>query len=150
MATDGWNTEVVGAWSAFLRAHAATVRRVDGDVSGRGGIPLRWYDVLLELNAASARRLTMQELAGRVVLSRTRVSRVVDELEGAGLVRREAHPDDRRSSFAVLTDGGRKALRRAAPAYLDSIRAQFGARLLPHELAVVRGAMEKLASPAAP
>jgi hypothetical protein len=51
-------------------------------------------------------------------LSRTRVSRLVDELVGAGLVARESNPADRRSAYALLTDLGRSRLRAAAPTYL--------------------------------
>jgi DNA-binding MarR family transcriptional regulator len=147
MATDSQNDDAIGAWSAFLRAHAAIVRSIDRDVERDGGIPLRWYDVLLELNAAPGRRLKMQELSELVVLSRTRVSRVVDELEGAGLVTRQANPDDRRSSYAVISDTGRRALRRAAPVYLNSIQSRFAARLTPAALKAIRAAMEILAEP---
>ena len=52
----------------------------------------------------------MSELGERVTLSRTRVSRLVDEMTAAGLVRREANPDDRRSAYAVLTTQGRTAV----------------------------------------
>jgi Transcriptional regulators len=64
-------------------------------------VPLSWYDVLLELNAAPDRRLRMSELGQRTVLSRTRVSRVVDELATAGLAERQPDQADGRSSFAV-------------------------------------------------
>jgi len=99
----------------------------------------RQYDVLLELNAAPGRRLRMQQLSDRVVLSRSRVSRVVDEMEQAGLVRREPDPDDRRASFAVITDDGRAALRKAAPVYLQGIDDEF----LSHLGAGERKALER-------
>jgi DNA-binding MarR family transcriptional regulator len=57
----------------------------------------------------------MQDLGEAAVLSRTRVSRIVDELVVAGLVRRDPNPDDRRSAFATITGEGRTRLRRAAP-----------------------------------
>ena len=60
-------------------------------------------DVLLELNATPGRRLRMSELGQRAVLSRTRVSRVVDELAAAGLAERQPDEADGRSSFAALT-----------------------------------------------
>jgi DNA-binding MarR family transcriptional regulator len=148
VSNDSTPDQVVVAWSAFLRAHAATVRLIDRDVHQQTGLPLRWYDVLLELNAAAGRRLRMQELSDAVVLSRTRVSRVVDELVAADLVRRQRNPDDGRSSYAVITEAGRRALRRAAPVYLGSIQAHFGARLSTESLAAIRDAMETLASPA--
>src|SRR5918992_4326059 len=91
------------AWAALLRVHAAIVPKLERELSAARQMPLSWYDVLLELNAAPDRRLRMSELGARVVLSRERVSRVVDELEQAGLVPREPHPDDKRSRFAVIT-----------------------------------------------
>jgi DNA-binding MarR family transcriptional regulator len=94
-------------------------------------VPLSWYDVLLELNAAPERRLRMSELGQRAVLSRTRVSRVVDELVTAGLAERQPDESDRRSSFAALTPRGREALRDAWPAYREAIKRRLGAGLTP-------------------
>jgi DNA-binding MarR family transcriptional regulator len=120
--------ERVRAWAAVLRVHAAVVPRLERDLAAVG-MPLSWYDVLLELNAATDRRLRMTELGARVVLSRERVSRVVDELERAGLVRRERNPQDGRSLLAVITDEGRARFRAAAPAYLAGIERHFGSHV---------------------
>ena len=142
MPTRDWRDEPgIAAWSAFLRAHARAVRRVDTEVRRRAGLPLAWYDVLLELNGAPGRRLRMQDLGEAVVLSRTRVSRIVDELVAAKLVCREANPDDRRSAYASITAEGKGQLRRAAPVYLDAIRKHFVAALDPQHVDVVRVAM---------
>jgi DNA-binding MarR family transcriptional regulator len=70
----------------MLLAYNAAMRTIDAELARAHAIPLTWYDVLLELNAAPDRRLRMQELADRVVLSRTRVSRLVDDIVAAGLV----------------------------------------------------------------
>ncbi|HEU5267914.1 MAG TPA: helix-turn-helix domain-containing protein, partial [Jatrophihabitans sp.] len=78
----------VRAWAALLQVHAALVPVLDRELQSATGLSLAWYDVLLELNAAPGRRLPMTELGEKVVLSRTRVSRVVDELSRAGLVER--------------------------------------------------------------
>ena len=142
MPTQGWRDEPgIAAWSAFLRAHASAVPRVDGEVRRRTGLPLTWYDVLLELNAAPGRRLRMHDLGEAVVLSRTRVSRIVDELVGANFVCREPNPDDRRSSYAAITAEGKAQLRRAAPVYLDAIRKHFVAALEPQHVSAVEAAM---------
>ena len=85
--------------------------------------------MLLELNAAPDRRLRMSELGQRTVLSRTRVSRVVDELATAGLAERQPDQADGRSSFAALTPRGKQGLRRAWPVYRQAIRRHLGARL---------------------
>lgn len=117
-------TERAAAWAALLRVHAAVLPKLERELAATG-LPLSWYDVLLELDAAPGRRLRMSELGGRVVLSRERVSRVVDDLEKAGLVARERNPDDGRSTFAVLTEAGRARLRAAAPTYLAAIERHF-------------------------
>ena len=144
---DPWRDDGPLAWAAFLRAHATVVRTVEEEVERCSGLPLRWYDVLLELNAVPGRRLRMQELAERVVLSRTRVSRVVDEIAAAGLVTREPNPDDGRSSFVVLTPAGRKALKAAAPVYLAAINAHFASRIPDESLPALRAALNSLAAP---
>ena len=95
-------------------------------------IPLNWYDVLLELHGADG-RLRMQELGERVVLSRARVSRLVDELVAEGMVRREPDPKDGRATFAVMTTTGASALRAAAPHYLAGIERHFTSHLTPSE-----------------
>jgi DNA-binding MarR family transcriptional regulator len=119
----------VAAWRGLLVAHSRLVPAVEADLRTAGQVPLSWYDVLLELNAAPDRRLRMSELAQQVVLSRTRVSRVVDELAAAGLAERQPDEADGRSSFAVLTPQGKAALRRAWPVYREAIRRHLGARL---------------------
>ncbi|WP_308257298.1 MarR family winged helix-turn-helix transcriptional regulator [Pseudonocardia lacus] len=136
--------EGVAAWAALLRTHAAVVRRLEHDLDRAQGLPLTWYDVLLELNSAEGRRLRMQELGERAVLSRTRVSRIVDELTRAGLVVREPDPTDRRGSWAVLTEAGRARLRGAAPSYLDGIARHFADHLTAQERAAIVSGLERV------
>ena len=127
---ESWrDDDIVSAWAAMLRLHAELVPRLDAELHRVTGMALAWYDVLLELNAAPQRQLRMFDLGEAVVLSRTRVSRVVDELVAAGYVARVPNPRDGRSEFASLTASGSKAFRRAAPVYLDLIRSHFGQNL---------------------
>ena len=129
------------AWAGLLQVHAALVPLLDRELQRATGLPLAWYDVLLELNAAEGGRLRMGELGERVVLSRTRVSRLVEELSRSGLVVREADPEDRRSAFAVLTETGRRRLREAAPTYMAGIREHFTRHFEADELPVVGEAL---------
>jgi DNA-binding MarR family transcriptional regulator len=124
---------IVAAWRGLLVAHSRLVPAVEGDLRAAGQVPLSWYDVLLELNAAPGRKLRMSELGQRAVLSRTRVSRVVDELVAVGLAERQPDEADGRSSFAVLTAAGRDALRKAWPVYREAIHQRLGARLTPEQ-----------------
>ena len=133
----------VAPWAALLRVHAAVLPKLERALAAQQ-MPLAWYDVLLELNAAPDRRLRMSELGARVVLSRERVSRVVDELERAGLVRRERNPDDRRSLFAVLTPEGRARLRAAAPVYLEGIERHYTGHLEDEEIRVMSVALQRV------
>jgi DNA-binding MarR family transcriptional regulator len=134
----------VAAWRALLLAQNAVLRAIEAALARAGQIPLTWYDVLLELNAAPERRLRMQDLAGRVVLSRTRVSRLVDELVTQGLVQRQPDPTDGRASFAVITRAGRDALRKAAPIYLSGIDQYFTRHLSDEEQATIVRALGRV------
>src|SRR5688500_20117386 len=87
----------LAAWRSFLSAHAVVLDRVEAALSAASLPPLAWYDVLWPLYRAPQRRLRMGQLAGEVVtIGRTGLSRLVDRIEGAGLLRREAVADDRR------------------------------------------------------
>ena len=144
-AEDGDRTRTgADAWGALLRVHAAVVPMLDRELQAAGRLPLAWYDVLLELNSAPGRRLRMSDLGEKVTLSRTRVSRLVDELGTAGLVTREANPDDRRSAYAVITAQGRTALRGAAPVYLGGIRDHFADILSAQELRTITTALDRV------
>ena len=135
------------AWGSVLRVHAALVPRLDERLKTGAGLSLSWYDVLLELNGAEGRRLRMTDLGDRVVLSRTRVSRIVDELQRAGLVAREENDEDRRSAYAVMTSAGRRAFLRAAPKYVEAIEEEFAAGLSIEELRSLHAALSRVLEP---
>ena len=136
-------TDAVRTWAAVLRLHAKFVSQFDRELQRATGLPLTWYDVLLEL-ARDGEPMRMTELGERVVLSRTRVSRLVDELVAVGLVARAANPDDGRSSYALLTDEGRRRFSEAAPVYLAAIDREFGNTLRPSELNRVADGLETI------
>jgi DNA-binding MarR family transcriptional regulator len=137
---------VVAAWRGLLVAHSRLVPAVEGDLRAAGQVPLSWYDVLLELNGAPDRRLRMSELGQRAVLSRTRVSRVVDELVAAGLAERQPDENDGRSSFAVLTAPGKDALRRAWPVYREAIHRHLGAHLTAEQSGELAALLDRAAA----
>jgi DNA-binding MarR family transcriptional regulator len=136
----------ISLWAALLRVHAGVVPRIEAELLAARGLPLSWYDVLLELEHAPGRRLRMQELGERAVLSRTRVSRIVDELVTAGFVVREPDPADRRGFHAAITPAGRSRFRRAAPAYVDAITRHVTDHLTTRELETVWRALERVLS----
>jgi DNA-binding MarR family transcriptional regulator len=134
----------LATWAMFLRTHAAVVSRLEREMDDERRLPLAWYDVLLELNAAPDRRLRMQELGNRVVLSRSRVSRIVDDMTRAGMTRKEPDPNDRRGSYAVLTGTGHRSLWSAAPVYLRGITEHFTSHLDDQQLRGVHDALARV------
>ena len=117
------------AWIAFLRAYAAVTRRLEAELHAARDLGLAEYDALVQLALADGRRLRMSELAERVVLSRSGVSRLVDRLEATGLVVRAACKDDARVAWATLTDAGLERLRDAAPVHLRGVETHFLAQI---------------------
>lgn len=134
----------LAAWRAMLQAHSSALRAIDAELARAATIPLTWYDVLLELRGADEGRLQMQELGRRVVLSRTRVSRLVDEMVTHGLVGKVRDEDDKRVVWATITADGVAALRKAAPLYLRGIEAHFSAYLTGEEKSVVAAALTRV------
>ncbi|HEY6741194.1 MAG TPA: MarR family winged helix-turn-helix transcriptional regulator [Lapillicoccus sp.] len=132
-------------WGSLLRTQARVVPLIDAQLRATG-VSLAFYDVLLELQAAPGGRLTMSDLGMRVVLSRSRVSRVVDDMVAVGLVRRETNPEDARSAYAVITSSGRNAFRRTAPTYLDLIEQHVACDLTTQELVVLSRLLERIAT----
>ncbi len=134
----------LAAWRAFLKAHATVVDRIDHDLVAAERLPLSWYDVLIELYEAPERRLRMHELAQRVLLSRSGLTRLVDRLEAEGLLTRDRCGTDRRGAYAVITEQGIAALRRAWPVYAQGIAQYFAQWLTQEEAQVFVSALERI------
>lgn len=137
----------LAAWRALLNSHALVMRRIELDLQAAGLPPLGWYDVLWALYRSPERRLRMRELADEVVLSRTGMTRLVDRIEAAGLLRREPVPGDRRGAYATITDEGVEMLRRMWPVYACGIRELFLDRL-EDDAGPLRAALERVADAA--
>ncbi|HVE99378.1 MAG TPA: MarR family transcriptional regulator [Mycobacteriales bacterium] len=134
----------VAAWLGFLRAHTKIIRTLDQELEAECGLSLAQYDVLAQLSAASERQLRMTELADRVLLSRSGLTRLVDRLEGMGLVERQACPSDARGMYARLTDLGRERLRAASGPHLRGVREHVTGRLSQTELRRLADLMGRL------
>ena len=117
--------EQLAAWRAFLRAHSTMLRRISADLDEADLPPLAWYDVLAALRDAPDQSLRQVELAERVLLSNSGLSRLIDRIEGDGLVQRMACPNDRRSFHIKLTADGEGMLERMWPVYARGIAEDF-------------------------
>lgn len=134
----------VAAWRALLTVHADLTERIDDSLRAAGVIPLRWYDALLGLYEAPGRRLRLSDMATTALLSRSGLSRLVDRLEGAGLLRREPAAEDARGAYAMLTPEGLQALRRCWRVYGQQIDALIGQRITSAEARSVAAMLRRL------
>jgi DNA-binding MarR family transcriptional regulator len=132
----------LAGWVAFLQAHAAVTRRLEIELSSERGLSLAEYDALLQLAIADEGRLRMSELADRVVLSRSGMTRMVDRLEGDGLIQRRSCPSDARVLWATLTDAGLLRLREAAPVHMRGVEEHFLAAIPEQDRDALRHALE--------
>lgn len=134
----------LAAWKAFLKAHTVITRALERQLIEAHRLPLAEYDVLVQLSEAVGGALRMSQLADRVLLSRSGLTRLVERLERDGLVGRSDCSSDARGSYAVLTDLGRRRLREAAPAHLESVKALFAEPLREEQVESLRQALELL------
>lgn len=132
----------LGAWRAYLLSHSLVTRRLDEELRAERGISLAEYDALLQLALAPGRTLRMNQLAERVVLSRSGVTRLVDRLVADGLVARASCPSDARGAMAVLTEVGSEALRTASRTHLRGVDGYFLAALTEDDLVALERALE--------
>jgi DNA-binding MarR family transcriptional regulator len=114
---------------------------------GEHDLPLPAYDVLLRLAGAPERALRMTDLAERVGLSPSGLTRLVDRLVAKGLVRRAPDPNDGRVALARLTDAGLRQLRSAARTHLRGIREHFTGMLTGTQLRNLASALEAIVGP---
>lgn len=101
------------AWRLFIENSARIQTELDRRLRA-DGLCLADYQVLLLLYEAPGRRLRMNELSRGLVFSASRLTYQVTALEKRGWIRRETAPEDRRGSYAVLTDDGAAAFEAAA------------------------------------
>jgi len=134
----------LAVWRGFLEAHATVTRKLERDLMAQVGIPLTWYDVLVHLSESPQESLRHQVLADSLLLSRSGVTRLVDRMAQAGLVCREASPEDRRVSYVVLTPEGRATLDRAGPGHIQSVVEHFARHLKDSETAALRSFFTRL------
>jgi DNA-binding MarR family transcriptional regulator len=138
------------AWQALLHAHHDLTRKLDAELRAEHGISFDAYDVLLRLANAPEHALRMTELAGRVMVAPSTLTRRVDRLVQQGYVERDRIAHDSRAILARLTPTGERALRRAALTHLRGIREHYTGRLSDEQLREVASGLEIIAGPHQP
>lgn len=131
------------AWRGFLRAHQALFRVLDEELERGTGVPFVHYDVLVQLANAGG-RLRMRDLAGRLLVSRSGATRLIDRMERDGHVIRERCSQDGRGQYAVLTAEGLATLDRARPTHLRGVRGRFLSQIDDQQLMAVGAAFTRI------
>jgi DNA-binding MarR family transcriptional regulator len=141
--------ERLRAWRLYFESAMALVDVLDAELQRDAGIPMRWYDALVHLEETPD-GLRMNELAERILYSKSGFTRVVDRMEDAGLVRRVRPEHDRRSILVVLTGEGREKMEEARRHHRHSIEQHFSAHLADTDVKALARALEKLSAHARP
>ncbi|MBB6344893.1 MarR family winged helix-turn-helix transcriptional regulator [Nonomuraea muscovyensis] len=147
---EGLTVEELTVWRTLQRVQVRVTRHLEAELLVAHDLPLASYDVLARLAEAPGRRLRMNDLAARVLLSRSGLTRLIDRLQREELVAREACASDARGLYAVLTDAGAERLAEAGPTYLKGIRTGFLDLLGPGELGRIGDVLAGLDVRAAP
>jgi DNA-binding MarR family transcriptional regulator len=141
--------ERLRAWRLYFESALALADVLDGELERDAGLPLRSYDVLVHLEEIPD-GLRMNELAERILYSKSGFTRVVDRLEKAGLVRRVRPENDRRSILVILTGEGRNTMEQARRLHRQAIEEHFSRHLSDTEVKTLTRALEKLSAHARP
>lgn len=132
------------AWLTLLQARSTVLDGIEDDLRRAGDIPLPWVEVLLQVVNGDGGRLKMQDVAKYLLLSKSGVTRLIDRMVEAGMIAREPHETDRRIVYATATAQGREALRRALPAFSESLNRHFVTVLTQTELRVLAATLSKV------
>lgn len=132
------------AWVRLLRAHAALTRSLSADLVAEHGLTINDYEVLLHLQRAPEKVLRRVDLAERVLLTASGITRLLEGLECEGLVEREGCATDRRVVYAKLTEAGEQRLREASGTHLAGIHELFTSRFGEDELAALASLLGRL------
>jgi DNA-binding MarR family transcriptional regulator len=122
MATAWLTTDEMTAWRTYIETYSDLIAAIERDLATEHGLTLGDYQVLVYLSEAPDRSMRMCDLADRLQLSPSGLTRRLDGLVKAGFVTREPSIDDRRVMLATLTPAGFAALERAAPDHVASVR----------------------------
>jgi len=132
------------AWFGVLNAQNALVRGVDADLYAAHRLNCSSHEVLYRLCHAEEGRRSIGELGDAVVISPSRVSRVVDGLASLGLVERVRCDTDARVSYVVITEAGREALPEIQSTFQRAVREHFLDRLTPNQVRQLAAIMRRL------
>jgi DNA-binding MarR family transcriptional regulator len=136
--------EPLAAWEISLKTVTAVLRLCGVKMESEVKIPMTWFDVLVQLVETPGGRLRMRDLAELVILSPSGLTRLVDRIEKAGLVVREASREDRRETAVVLTEEGLALALRARETHHRHLQEYFSRHLNDDDMKALWAAFSKV------
>jgi len=136
--------EIVTWWGLVIEGYLATQDRIMGEIAERFGLAPAPFDILLRLVRSPDHRMPMTRLARQAALTSGGFTKVADRMATADLIRREPCEEDRRVTYAVLTEHGRQIAEQARAACADILRRTVLEPLGPDRAATLADAMRTL------
>ena len=119
-----WLTDAeLQAWLSVVRLMTWLPSALDQQLRRDSKLGMAEYQALAMLSRSPDRTMRMSSLAAATGASLSRLSHLIERLEGRGLVRREPDPVDGRFTNAILTEYGARTLAEAAPGHVAHVRS---------------------------
>ena len=128
----------------LLQAADAFRARLAGEFSSIHGMSVNEFFALAHLDAAPQRRLSRVELARRMHVSPSTITRMTAPMEKIGFVGRQPDERDARLSFVVLTDAGAERLGEAQATFAKHAERLFSDRWEAAEVRVLSDLLHRL------
>ena len=129
-----WSDGHADAWIGLLETHKRLVRTLDTELEAEHGLTLSALEALARLAAAEGRHLRLSDLADECGLSLSRISRIIDALQGRGLVERRGVDSDARAVHAHLTQSGLRLVKAAQCSHFAAVQRTFFEHLSSEEI----------------
>jgi DNA-binding MarR family transcriptional regulator len=138
------SSDVEQMWEGLDRVHSSMTAALEHDMLPEAGMPLAWYEVLLNLSRSPGGLMRYQDLARMAGITNSGASRRLEQMTRAGLIERRSCPTDRRGVFAHMTAEGQAAFKSAHKVFLSSLERNLGTSLKPGDAEVISAALSKL------
>jgi DNA-binding MarR family transcriptional regulator len=138
------SSNVEHVWEGLARVHSSMTAALEHDMVPEAGMPLAWYEVLLNLSRSAGGMMRYQDLAKVAGITNSGASRRLEQMTKAGLIERRSCPTDRRGVFAHITTTGQAAFKTAHKVFVNSLERNLGTSLKPGDAELISAALSKL------
>jgi DNA-binding MarR family transcriptional regulator len=138
------SSDVEQVWEGVARVHSSMSAALEHDMVPEAGMPLAWYEVLLNLTRSPGGMMRYQDLARVAGITNSGASRRLEQMTKAGFIERRSCPTDRRGVFAHITTKGAASFKTAHKVFVSSLERNLGTSLKPGDAELINAALSKL------